>query len=276
MYQNFVLVQKIQENSKLGVYFAQHDYINWTYEEFRKPTLKTDTPLFPIIINDDNVRINEKPVGRETSCIRVAPKKIRFADDYSVPEGFLICITGPIGFMPTVIKFKQKPLIMSEDYNKHIPGHFEVLTNKSTRQASILMHILRRSYFGITVDFEESERGFDRSLRTHFYDTFEMTLSLINGKIENITTTQINQLLPDIGQEQLIKLETVLNELIDYMKNSRECGEIKSIPTNIKTKISQTMNSIISESSSIVTIVDSYYNNGFAAELIKSMINFFS
>lgn len=276
MYHNFVLVQKIQENSGLSVYFAKNDYINWTYEELRKPTSKTDTPLFPIIINDDNVQINEKKVGRETSCIRVNTKKIRFSDDYSIPEGFLICISGPIGYMPTVIKFKQKPLIMSEDYNKNIPGHFEILTNRSTRQASIIMHVLRRSYFGITVDFEESERGFDKSLRKNFYDPFDMTLSLINGKIENITTTQVSQLLPGVEHEQLIKLTTVLNELVGYMKNSSEGKEDKSIPINIKEKIYEVMNGLMSASSSVVTIVDSYHNNGFAAELIKSLVNFFS
>lgn len=275
MYHNFVLVQKIQENSRLNVYFAQNDYINWTYEEFKKPTSKTDTPLFPIIIDDDNVRIKKKQVGRETSCIRVNSKKIRFSDDYSVAEGFLICITGPAGYMPTVIKFKQKPLIMHEGFNEHIPGNFEILANKSTRQASIIMHILTRSYFGITVDFEESPKGFDRSLRTQFYDTFDMTVSLINGNIENITTTEVNQLLPVIGQDQCIELVTVLNELIDHMKSSSKC-DIKSIPTDIKNKVSQVMNMIISSSSSIVTVVDSYHNNGFAAELIKSLVSFFS
>lgn len=276
MYHKFVLVQKIEESARLKVYLANKEYINWTYERVRLPLAKTDTPLFPIIIDDADVHITEKPVGRETSCIKVAPNKVRFSDDYGVPEGFLICITGPVGYMPTIVKFKKKSMIFGDDYNNRTPGYYEVLTNKSTRQASILMHTLGRTYFGISIDFEVSEGGFDRNIRSHYRDPFDMTLSLINGKVENVTASQVNQLIPDLSKDLEVTLVEVLNELVELLKNSNEAHETTEIPSSIKNKVSKTINNIVSSSSSIVTIVDSYSNKGFVAELIKAVFNTFS
>lgn len=112
MYHEYVLVQKIQENARLKVYLAHQDCINWTYETSRMPNIKTDTPFFPLIIEDKTIQINEKSIGKETSCYKTGQKRICFSDDYSVPGGFLICITGPIGYIPTVVKFKKKPMIL--------------------------------------------------------------------------------------------------------------------------------------------------------------------
>lgn len=276
MYHNFVLVQKIEDSARLKVYFVKQEYINWSYERVRSPLAKTDTPIFPLIINDTDVHITEKSVGRETSCIKVTPNKIRFSDDYGVPEGFLICITGPVGYMPTIVKFKKKSMIFGDDYNSQTPGYYEVLMNKSTKQASILMHTLSRAYFGISVDFEVNEGGFDRNIRSHYGDPFDMTLSLINGRVENVTASQVKQLIPDLSKDQEVTLVEVLNELVEFLKSSNETHENNKIPSSIKNKISQTIGSIISSSSSIVTIVDSYGNKGFVAELVKAVFNTFS
>lgn len=276
MYHNFVLVQKIEESARLKVYFVKQEYINWTYERIRLPIPKTDTPLFPIIINDEDVQIVEKPVGRETSCIKVAPKKIRFSDDYSVPDGFLICITGPVGYMPSIVKFKKKSMIFDDSYNSQTPGYYDVLMNKSTKQASILMHTLGRACFGISVDFEESVDGFDRNMRSRYADPFDITLSLINGRVETVTSSEVKQLIPNLSKEQEAILVNVLNEVVELLRNANESQVYPEIPLSTKNKISQTINGIISSSSSITTLVDSYHNKGFVAELIKAVFTTFS
>lgn len=148
--------------------------------------------------------------------------------------------------------------------------------NRSTKQASLLMHILERSYFGISIDFDENENGFNRCLRKDYNDPFDITVSLVDGTIEKATVLQVSNLMPDLNQELVGKLVEGINELIEYLKYPVNDYDSIIVPPKIKEKLSHTICSAIAISSSITTLVDSYDNNGFVSNLIKALFNFFS
>jgi len=274
MYHNYVLVQKINENAILNVYFASSQYLNWTYETKRKPNERTNSPMFPIVINDKGINIVEKPKGNETSCFKVTPTKIRFSDDYGVPEGFLICVTGPEGYMPSLLKFKQKPSINLSGYNNIIPGQFEILVNETTRQASVIMHTTQRALYGVCIDFDKKDGNFKAIRKTSYYDPFDLTLSLIDGKVENVSSSQVKEVLPELPEEQLGKLVESLNELVDFLKSPDFTENYREIPKDLKTKVLNVFSGIISTGSAAVTIADSYINNGAVGQLIKTIFDY--
>jgi hypothetical protein len=272
MYHNFVLVQKIDERADYKVYFAAQQYINWTYETIRRPETKLNNPMFPIVIADNGVAIQEKPKGRETSCYRISENKIRFIDDYGVPEGFLICVTGPEGYMPRLIKFGQKPNVNMNGYLHTNPGIFDFYINATTKQASILVHTTQRSLFSMAIDFEKHDSDFDLHRRTNYYDAFDLTIALNAGKFEEVTKTEVRNILPSILESQSEEIVQVMNELINHLKTKQD----NSIPDNLRLKIASVFNSLLSTSSAAVTIVDSYVNNGSVGKMIKTLIEYFS
>jgi|GEM_PF-6428306 len=272
MYHNFVLVQKINELADFKVYFASEQYINWTYETRRKPETKSINPMFPLVITDNGVVIKEKPKGRETSCYRISNNKVRFIDDYGVPEGFLICVTGPEGYMPRLIKFGQKPNVNMEGYSHANPGIFDFYVNAITKQASILVHTTQRSLFSMAIDFEKHDGDFDLGRRTSYNDAFDLTLALNAGRFDVVTKKEVRDILPNIVDSQSEEIAKVINELVNHL-NANQCNEL---PDNLRVKITSVFNSVLSTSSAAVTVADSYGNNGSVGQVIKTLVEYFS
>lgn len=272
MYHNFILVQKIDENADYKVFFAAKQYVNWTYETIRKPHTKFNNPMFPLVINDKEVEIQEKPKGRETSCFKISDNRIRFIDDYGVPEGFIICVTGPVGYMPRFIKFGHKPNINMNGYSHCNPGMFDFYVNATTKQASILVHTTQRSLFSMAIDFEKHDGSFDLHRRTNYYDAFDLTIALNAGKFEEVSKTEVRNILPGILETQSEQIVQVMNELINHLKTKQE----ESLPSNLRLNMASVFNSLLSSSSAAVTIVDSYVNNGSVGKMIKTLIEYFS
>lgn len=65
-----------------------------------------------------------------------------------------------------------------------------------------------------------------------------------------------------MAEEQLGKLVESLNELVDFLKSSDFTENYREIHKDLKTKILNVFNGIISTGSAAVTIADSYINNG--------------
>lgn len=272
MYHNFLLVQKVNEHADFKVHFATGQYINWTYETMRSPSKKLNNPMFPIIITDQSVTIQEKPKGRETSCYRISENKIRFIDDYGVPDGFLICVTGPEGYLPKLIKFGPKPNVYMEGFPHRNPGIFDFYVNATTREASILVHTTERSLFSMAVDFEKYDGDFSVNRSTNYHDAFDLTIALNAGRFETVTKKDVRDILPNILESESEKLVEVMNELIDHLNTKKD----RSIPSSLKFKIAHVFNSVLATSSATVTVVDSYMNNGSVGKMIKTLIEYFS
>lgn len=269
MYHEFLVNQKIKENTTVEVNFIDHKYLNWSYETFLGPIGNTNTPIFPIVVSNE-ILIQEKPKGRETKCTKLMNGDIHFTDDYSVPGGFLICVTSPSGYKPSILKLKSTSTYRGNDYNNTIPAYFEVKSNKATNVTSVLMHVLERSYFGVSIDFVK----FDGSVKDYndywFDNPYDLTLSLNDKKFEIIEATDMKILHPKAKDELILKLTEVINELIIGLGQENE-----PISNDAKIKLFNLVPTLIAGSSSVVTLLDSYRNSGVIGELMTILVKLF-
>ncbi len=275
MYHEFLINQKINEHCKIKVYFINCKYLNWSYESFLGPIGNTDTPIFPIVVNNDDIFIEEKPQGRETSCKRLSNDSISFMDDYSVPGGFLICVTSPPGYEPKVIKLKNKPTFLSNGFNNVIPAHFEVKSNRFTNQTSVLMHVLERAYFGICIEFTKVSGQVTNYRRYWFNNPYDLTLSLINKELLIVESSDIEKLHPNLKANEIKELTELINELIEELNKHDDKYVYEYVSANLKNKLAKSIPLILGTSSSIVTLIDSYKNAGVLGELLTSLIKLF-
>lgn len=272
MYHKYIVNQKINEDCKIKVNFITDEYLNWTYESFFGPTNKTDSPIFPIIVNNE-VLIKEKEPGRETICKRLNDGIIAFSDDYSVPEGFLICVTSPVGYEPKIIKLKNKPTFNNNNFNNVIPAHFEVKSNLVTNQTSVLMHVLSRAYFGIYIEFTRIE-GKVKNYKNYWYDNpYDLSLSLVHKELSIINAKEIEMLHPNLPSHVIEEFTKIINELIKELKNNE--NEYNHSNYSAKNKFLDIAPKILGTGSSVVTLLDSYKNAGVLGEFLTFLFKLF-
>lgn len=275
MYHEFLVNQKINEDCKIKVNFIEKEYLNWSYESYLGPTKDTDTPIFPIVVNNTDVFIEEKPQGRETICKRLSTDVISFMDDYSVAGGFLICVTSPAGYEPKMIKLKNKPTFHNNSFNSVIPAHFEVKSNRVTNQTSVLMHVLKRAYFGICIEFTKVDGQVANYRRYWFNNPYDLTLSLIDKELSIIESSDIEKLHPNLETTKLNEFTELINELIGELKRHDDEYAYEYVSDDLKNKLAKFIPLILSTSSSMVTLIDSYKNAGVVGELLTSLIKLF-
>lgn len=275
MYHEFLVNQTITNDCKVKVHFVREDFLNWTYETVLGPNGSTNTPIFPIVLDNKDTVIHAKTKGRETSCRRISSEDICFMDDYSVPGGFLICVTGPPGYEPKIVKLKNKPTIADNDFNRVIPTHFEVKSNKITNQASVLMHVLERVYFGIRIEFTKVDGKISSFNDNWFNSPFDLTLSLVNKQLYIVDKTEISKLHPNLDEQAVSEFTKLINELIEEINKNSEGYSHEFIPSSLKDRISKIFPIVLGTTSSIVTLVDSYKNAGVLGELLTSLVKLF-
>ncbi len=269
MYHEFLVNQSIDLNGKVKVNFIDEKYINWSYETQLGPRAKTDTPIFPIIVSG-NALIQEKPTGRETKCTKLENGNISFIDDYSVPGGFLICVTSPPGYEPSIVKLKSMPTYSNRGYNDVIPAHFEIKSNRAINKSSVIMHVLERAYFGVCIEFSKIDGVVKNYDRYWFNDPYDLTLHLVNKQFEIVDFDKIHSIHPDHDEQDIHELVQVLNDIVQMLKSENEV-----MTPSIKDKLSRIIPKIVAGSSSAVTLIDSYKNAGIIGELLSTLVKLF-
>lgn len=269
MYHEFLVNQSIDLNGQVKVNFIDEKYINWSYETLLGPHAKTDTPIFPIIVSE-NAFIQERQTGRETKCTKLENGNISFIDDYSVPGGFLICVTSPPGYEPSIVKLKSMPTYNNRGYNDVIPAHFEVKSNRAINKTSVIMHVLERAYFGVCIEFSKIDGIVKNYERYWFNDPYELTLHLVDKQLEIVDFDKIQRLHPNNNEKDIQELVQVLNDIVQMLKNENEV-----MTPSIKEKLSRIIPKIVAGSSSVVTLMDSYKNAGIIGEMLSMLVKLF-
>lgn len=273
MFTKYAVVQKINLNGKVLVYFAERDHLNWTFEYRRKPTREENADIFPFVIKNAP-NIDERQPGAETHCFRGQDEIIHFSDDYGVPEGFVICILGPEGYVPTLIKFREKTAIpiYQNGYANGSPGYVQLKSNKTTRQAALILMTTSSCLFGASVEFSPCLTEFPSNINVSAADTFEASIMLHSDNAEYLTQSDIQQYCLNVPSDYQVELLDSLNELIDIMKYSS--SDSNNILT-IKGKISSIVCNLVGLGSGVVTIADSVSNHGFAYSFLRMIFSYF-
>lgn len=278
MYSKYAVIQKIDINGKVKIYQIEKDYLNWTFEYRRKIVLSDNKDIFPITI-EDACNIKEKKPGAETSILKYQNGDIKFNDDYNVPGGFVICILGPIGYVPTMIKFREKapiPIGISNPYIHQNPGFLQFYSNKFIKQFGIVMLTTQNSFFGVEIMFSQKLGEYPSNKAIEYSDTLEASINLIDGKKEYITLSDIKNYCS--GYENIQNIDSLLNsinELINILKNPLKDKQSGNKLIIVKEKIGSIIQGTLGMGSNIVTIADSVNNHGFAYNILKTIFNYF-
>lgn len=277
MYSRYAVIQKIDLEGKVKVFQAEKENMNWTFEYRRKAISSDNKDIFPFVI-EDFVKLKERKPGAETCVYKTSDNDIRFCDDYCVPAGFVICILSPIGYVPSMIKFKEKTAIPLGLQNCSMlnPGYIQIYSNKSINQSGIVMFTTQNSFFSIGIDFSRRLDKYPSNTCAGYADTFEASVNLVDGEKTYLTLNDIQNICK--GYESIHNIDEFLNainEIVDVLKSS-SIKEKESRLKSAKEKIESIMQGTLGVGGSIVTIADSVNNQGFAYNMLKTLFGFFS
>lgn len=274
MYTKYAVIQKIDNSGKVIVYTAEHESLNWTFEYRRNLSTLDNKDIFPFVITND-VRINSRHPGAETICYKNTNEIIKFSDDYGVPAGFVICIIGPINYLPSMLKFKEKTNIPinRNQYSVENPGYIQIYSNRITKQSAVIIMTTNNCFFGFSVDFSPCINEFPSNLKISASDTLEASVKLQNEKLEYIKQQDISALYPNVSTDIQLELVNTINELIDlYKDNSADNDKLTSIITKIRTILTN----FFGVGSGFITIADSVINHGMAYNLLQTLLSYFA
>ncbi len=192
MFTKYAIVQRIESNGRVQVHFAQAEYLNWTFEYRRARNQSDNAAIFPFSISTP-VSVETRPPGAETRCYRGGDAVIHFSDDYGVPEGFVICVLGPEGYVPSLVKFREKTSIpiYQNGFSDGSPGFVQIHSNRISRQTAIIMMTTNNCLFGTSIEFSPRLDDFPAEYQIGNTSTFEASIELHRDRASFLTQQDI-------------------------------------------------------------------------------------
>lgn len=197
--------------------------------------------------------------GNETKLRFAADGRLLFADDYGVPEGFLIGIVFPPHYSPDVFKFNTKPSIPTGTgfgrASVQPPGHFQVLVNRSARICAVAFHITHASFFGFKcIASRKSDDEFPKAEDSPFHSDLHATMGFGESHPIAVSVDEVRRF------ERQFKPGTDLDDVAQNMNRllalvEAERTEDAAEAQSILVKLQQALGNV----ASVVQLLDSYY-----------------
>jgi hypothetical protein len=150
MFTEHIVIQKIDIDGSAQFYESHsREGLRWEFET-RRSSVQGDLEIFPF--NLDNGIHKKRAPGPETR-IYSRPGEIQFSDDYSLIQNFMVGILFPMGFVPTALKFRDRPQIPMGRYGQLVsmaPGNFTVLYNYQAKLSALVFIIHQPITFSFT------------------------------------------------------------------------------------------------------------------------------
>ena len=274
MITKLIAVQKVSVSGKVEVFQIEsesaHMSLQWTFETRRKQA--HDEAYFPFIVNGKkNVWLRK--AGAETRTT-AGLNQLTFCDDYSVPEGSVICILLPKGFVPDIMKFKETPYMpigLSGLVATRPPGYIQTYFNYDERQSAIVFQIAENTAFGFKcITQKVSDSDFPKHERSNANDSFTISISrdlLGVEAIRNEDLALINQTLEK--QYDLSELRDAMNQLLVAAQ-----GHDKQATENALSKVGALLNVMIGATSGLATLADSYTGGNSVYHFIHKIFSY--
>lgn len=271
MFTKFLLVQKIEENGNAMFHLIKSDYLQWTFEN-RRTQIETDSITFPFMVLDENLKIQSHPPQPETK-IYIRENEITFADDYIVPEGFTIGILFPENFIPTVLKFKDKPVIpigLQGQYVANAQGQFQIFYNRIAKRSAIIFNIHQNVSFGFKcIAKKVSDKDFPKNESIYADDFFDVIIDTELLKIESITNDDLKIINKTLETADLDDIRDSINEVLNALKS----GNKKEAKTSLDKLGKYVMNGA-SLLGNLTKIIDSYNKDGAPQQFTAKLFEF--
>jgi len=273
MFTTHLLVQKLEEEGNANFHLLRADYIQWMFEN-RRAENEMDTALFPFIIDSENLKQSIKSPSAETTLF-VRENTIVFADDYRVPGGFTIAILFPENFIPSVLKFKEKPIIpigLRGQFVSMAQGQFEILYNHLAKRSAIVFNIHQPVFFGFKcIAKKVSDEEFPKSESIYANDFFDVIIDSELLQINSITNEDLKAINQVLGKDDLDDVRNSLNELLVALKK----GDKKEAKSSLD-KFGKYVLNGTSLVGNLTKIIDSFNEGGAPAKLIGKLFEYVS
>lgn len=273
MFTTHFLVQKLEEKGDANFHLLRADYIKWMFEN-RRAENEMDTELFPFIIDSENLKRSTTPPSAETT-ISVQENTIVFEDNYAVPGGFTIAILFPENFIPSVMKFKDKPIIPLGLHGQFVsiaPGQFEIFYNHFAKRSAIVFNIHQAVVFGFKCIAKKiNVEVFPESKSIYANDFFDVVIDSELLEIECITNEDLAAINQVLEKSDLDEVRNTLNELLAALKK----GDKKEAKSSLD-KFGKYVLNGTSLVGNLTKIADSFNDGGAPARLIGKLFEYVS
>lgn len=271
MFTKFLLVQKIESNPIVENHLIRSsDHLQWTFEIAKKESEFNQT-IFPFSIRGTKFEMETNPPAPETS-VYLEDNQIVFADDYCVPSGFTIGILFPEGFVPTIVKFKDKPVLPIGAQGQYVTvaqGQFQVLYNKPAQRCAIIFNIHHNICFGFKCKAIKVHNDDFPSSGNTYNDDFDIIIDSGILGIGAITTDDLKFINHALDQTHIDDIKDIINEVLNALKSKDK--------STAKTKLENLKKYILDGTSftgNITKIVDSYNEGGAPQKFITSLMEY--
>lgn len=270
------VIQKIIIESQ-DVQLYQNFNLNspWSFETTEiSSSDRNNIDIFPFNFQGAK-KFSKIRAGRETKIDIALDGRLLFADDYGIPEGLMIGILFPEGYVPEVFKFKNKPFIPTGVGNDKAsmspPGHFEVFYNRAARRSAIVFMSTQTTYFGFKcvarMKIDDFPEGADHPFLNDLYATFGFAethpIHISSGDLFNFKEMFTSS-------TDLSDLAAAINRLIDLSRQNdyERVGEAQILKKKLEGALSNT--------ASAVQLSDSYLSGGTVGALVARLCTYFA
>lgn len=272
MFTNYMLVQKIGDNGEFFQYCSEKTDFIWDFIE-RKQISSDKAEIFPMAINGKNVKFTKYRKTCETKLLFNSTRKsFTYNENYSVPGGFVIAIVFPKNFIPVSLGFGEKAMIQSGGkVGSDSPGSFDVLYNKVEKITTIVFSIVKNTNFQFSCCGVWTKDEFPSSMN-NFNSDIDAVISMNSERNRAIEEKDL-QVFKDYFKDDT-KLSDIAKQL-NVLANSVSDKRDKDLGINQKEimgKIEKTFSDKLSTTSNVITLMDSYLNDGIVAKLIAALL----
>jgi hypothetical protein len=271
MFTKFLLIQKLEENGEAMFHLIKSDYLQWTFEN-RRTEIESDPITFPFVVVNDEIKLQSHPPQPETK-IYVRENEIIFADDYIVPEGFTIGILFPENFIPTVLKFKDKPVIpigLQGQFVANAQGQFQIFYNRLAKRSAIVFNIHQNVSFGFKcVAKKVKDEEFPKNENIYGDDFFDVIIDTEFLKIEAITNEDLKIINKTLESTDLDDIRDSINEILLALKS----GNKKEAKSSLD-KLGKYILNGTSFVGNMTKIIDSYNEEGAPQKFVAKLFEY--
>jgi hypothetical protein len=275
MITNLLVIQRIDLDAKaVKVSQVLGNYFQWTFQTEEERT-DASPVYFPFEING-KYEVEERKPGAETK-LNINEDYISFKDDYGVPDGSVVAILLPAGYVPDMLKFKNAAYIpVNFDipvYNR-LPGHVQLCYNFKEKRSAIVIHLNERTVFGFKcIAKKVSDDQFPDIRYKDTDDLFDVNISRELLAVDHISEEDlkiVNRAISEnLKPEEIAELLKDLNELLASIKDGNNTKA-----TGIYDRLSNSLTTSVGTISGLVTIADSFTAGNSAALFVKKILSF--
>ena len=271
MMTKLMIIQKISTEKAVDVFQAEGNNFQWTFESGRLKK-ETDTRYYPFVLSGHEKIVYHTPESENKLIAKNG--HLIFIDDYCASEGTVIGILFPAGFIPDIIKFKDKPYVPPRGhghFSTRPPELLQVFYNHPQKQAAVTIHLHEPTLFGFKcIARKVPDEKFPHTESISVNDLFNVSLSREFLNLDVIRIEDLALITNAINKNtNVAEIQELLNELLKATQENDHASSQESLG-----KLSTILVSATGRSGISTSLIDSYGSGGAAMHFIHRVLEY--